>query len=72
MMSLDELRAEKRYRSWAKAVARSLARAMEKNHRTLAKKLGSDRYEELILALKDLDRCRALALKSSTVPVSAP
>ena len=42
----------KRYRSWAKAVARSLARAMEKNHRTLAKKLGSDRYEELILALK--------------------
>ena len=42
----------KRYRSWAKAVARSLARALEKNHRTLAKKLGSDRYEGLILALK--------------------
>jgi CHAD domain-containing protein len=42
----------KRYRSWARAVARSLACAKEKNHRSLAKKLDSDRYEGVILALK--------------------
>ena len=60
----------KRYRSWAKAVARSLARAMEKNHRTLANWFGPVRRVDF--GAQALDHCRALALKSSTVPVGAP
>jgi len=42
----------KRYRNWAKPVSRALASAKEKSHRSLAKTLGSDRYEGLMVALR--------------------
>ena len=41
----------KRYRSWARSTRRSLLRAQDKGHRSLAKKLSSARYTRLIVTL---------------------